>query len=715
MKRGLALLAAKDYPRAVLEFRSAAQAMPGDAEPLYQIGIAWMAAGNGDDALIALAKAGDLAPQRTEIQLKLAELLTGSRRKNLIEQARIKLQSILKAAPDDQEANDTLAKADLLLGNTEDAADRLEEELKKYPKDLQSTIELARLKLRQHDAKAAEDLFRKAVESAPDSSEAATAFGQFYMITGDPSKAEQYLRRALSLDPNNAFALLNLGAIEIVGNRVDEADQTYKRISGLGGKYRPLHGIFLYQTGKLDAALVEFQRQFRETSDDRSARTRVVLTNVAMKRFAEADKILTDALKRNPRDSDALLERSAVKLQSGSVADAKADLNQVLNLHPDSAMAHFRLALAAAKEGQVQTAEQQLNESLRLNAGLLPARLTLARTYLARNQAQAALDLVDHAPATQARRLQTIIERNWALLALGRTQELETSLNGALKAGRQQELVLQDGLLKLQLRDYEGSRAEGAELLKDDPGNARAAHLVVEAYSGQKQLPQGMAWLQGFAAANPKIPALHHVLGQWYMQTNNRSDARKSFEAALGADSRYLPSLMALADNDVRDGQLESARQRLKSVLGLEPKNLSALIMLVGVEEARGDLAAAIENCQSILQIDGTNLVALNNMAYDMAFASPDQALQFAQRAVELSPKSPTVHDTLGWVYYRKGMYGEAAKSIESALSMQASPLFQFHLGMCYLKLGDHQLGAAAVRAALAKDSNLTKSQAGWY
>ena len=715
MKRGQALLAMKDYGRALLEFRNAAQAMPKDAEPLYQIGIAWMAAGSGDDALIALVKAGELAPARTDIQIKLAELLTASRRKNLVEQARIKLQSILKTAPDDQEANDTLAKADLLLGNTEDAANRLEEELKKYPKDLQSTIELARLKLRQHDVKSAEALFKKAVESAPESSEAAASFGQFYMITGDSPKAEQYIKKALAINPKNASALLSLGAIEIVGNRMEEADRTYKRISELGGKYSQLHGVFLYQSGKLDAALAEFQRQFRDAPGDRVARTRVFLTNIAMKRFADADKILTDALKRNPRDTEALMERSALKLQRGKVEEAKADLNQLLSLNRNSAMVHFRLALVAGQEGLAMTEEQQLNETLRLNAGFLPARLALARTYLARNQAREALELVGHAPSDQAKRPQTIIERNWALLALGRTQDLRNSLDSALQGGRSPELVLQDALLRLQQRDYEGSRVEGEELMKNNPGNARAAYLVVETYSKQKQLPKGIAWLRAVAAANPKVPALEHVLGQWYMQTDNRSEARRSFEAAVGVDSRYLPSLLALADNDVLDGQLDSARQRLKVALGMEAKNVSALLMLVGVEERSGNRAAAIENCQSILQIDSSNLVALNNIAYDMAFENPDQALQFAQRAVEVAPKNPTVQDTLGWVYYRKGMYGEAAQQIKSAMSTQASPQFQFHLGMCYLKLGERQLGETSVRAALAKDSSLVKSQAGWY
>jgi Flp pilus assembly protein TadD len=42
LKRGHALVAQKEYARAALEFQNAADAMPKDAEPYYQIGLsAW--------------------------------------------------------------------------------------------------------------------------------------------------------------------------------------------------------------------------------------------------------------------------------------------------------------------------------------------------------------------------------------------------------------------------------------------------------------------------------------------------------------------------------------------------------------------------------------------------------------------------------------------------------------------------------------------------
>ena len=56
LKRGQAQMAKKDYARAVLEFRSAAQAVPSDPEPYYQWGLASLAAGDGTTAIQAFRK-----------------------------------------------------------------------------------------------------------------------------------------------------------------------------------------------------------------------------------------------------------------------------------------------------------------------------------------------------------------------------------------------------------------------------------------------------------------------------------------------------------------------------------------------------------------------------------------------------------------------------------------------------------------------------------
>jgi cytochrome c-type biogenesis protein CcmH/NrfG len=121
LQRGQIQLAKKDFVRAMLEFKNAAEAMPRDAEPHYQAGLAYLAMGNGKSAVAAFLRAATLNPKHAGAQLKIAELMTASGKKDLLEDAARRLQDLLVATPDNVAAIDTLALAEFELGKSEDA------------------------------------------------------------------------------------------------------------------------------------------------------------------------------------------------------------------------------------------------------------------------------------------------------------------------------------------------------------------------------------------------------------------------------------------------------------------------------------------------------------------------------------------------------------------------------------------------------------------
>src|SRR5215472_1474057 len=147
LKRGKAFLASKDPSRAMLEFMNAAQTMPKDAEPPYQLGLAYLAMHNPRDAAAAFQKAITLDPKLTGAQLSLAELMAGTRKKNLVQQAMDRLQTIVDASPTNLEAVDSLAVTEVELGKADSAQRLLEETLQKSPADLRSAILLSQIRI----------------------------------------------------------------------------------------------------------------------------------------------------------------------------------------------------------------------------------------------------------------------------------------------------------------------------------------------------------------------------------------------------------------------------------------------------------------------------------------------------------------------------------------------------------------------------------------
>jgi tetratricopeptide (TPR) repeat protein len=104
---------------------------------------------------------------------------------------------------------------------------------------------------------------------------------------------------------------------------------------------------------------------------------------------------------------------------------------------------------------------------------------------------------------------------------------------------------------------------------------------------------------------------------------------------------------------------------------------------------------------------DESNFLALENLAGLIVEDNPDEALRFAERAVELAPDDASAHDTLGWVYYRKGVYGSAAEHLKLAVAKEPTPRRQYRLGMCYLKTGDRDRGQQMLASALKQDPKL--------
>jgi tetratricopeptide (TPR) repeat protein len=84
-----------------------------------------------------------------------------------------------------------------------------------------------------------------------------------------------------------------------------------------------------------------------------------------------------------------------------------------------------------------------------------------------------------------------------------------------------------------------------------------------------------------------------------------------------------------------------------------------------------------------------------------------DEALKFAQIAREAAPEEPAVGDTLGWVYYKKGLYDAALPLIaDAAGKMKDNATIRYHLGMVLAKKGKNKEAAAELKAALSLAPN---------
>ena len=162
---------------------------------------------------------------------------------------------------------------------------------------------------------------------------------------------------------------------------------------------------------------------------------------------------------------------------------------------------------------------------------------------------------------------------------------------------------------------------------------------------------------------------------------------------------------------EIADGKLDIARQMLTEMIAKNPKSADARLMLADVEDKAGNHAAAADQYRAVIAADPNNVGALNNLAWSFVKDKPDEGLKYAQQAAKLAPDNPSVQDTLGWLYYRTGVYDSAVAHLKTAVSKEGTPQRKYHLGLALTKTGEQDAGRKMVRAALDSDPSLAKTE----
>ncbi len=704
----------KEYDRAIVQFKNAARLTPKDAEPLYRLALAYLEKGDVNEAVGQLIKASKLDPKHVPTQVKLTELMSYSSEPEVVRYAEKRAQELLSLSPDNPDALNALALAELRLGRPEDATRHLQQALADFPKHLNAAVTLANAKLALKDLAGAEEVLKKVAEQTPAKAEPALALGRFYLVVGKPAEAEVQFRRAVAIDPKFGQALLDLGRFQYGAGQKAQAEQTFRRLSAFREKqYRPWHAMFLFNEGQRDAAITEFEKLAREDPKDRDARTRLVSAYLAANRAFNAERVLSTALKANPSDVDALVQRAEILIMNGKHPEAEKDARQVLHFTPNSAAAHYVLSRVHQARGEVLNQRQELSEALRLQPDLLAVRLELARSLIQARSANVALDLMNKAPDAQRNTPPAIAVRNAALQALGDRAEARKGIDQGLAIARTPALLLQDGLWRLQGRDYAGARSSLNEVLSRNPDEIRALEILALSYVAQNQKPTALQIVREHAARRQKSAPVQYFSGQFLLRYGSRAEARAAFTSARAADPTFAAAGFALADMDAIDGNLDAARQALNALLASNQLPTAVQLRLGMLEESAHNYTAATGHYRKVVESDPRNPVALNNLAYLLTDHGnqPDEALKYAQQAIEVDPENPAIQDTLGWVYYHKGVYRSAIKYLEAAVLKEGNPRIKYHLAMACLRAGERERGKRTLEAALKAAPNLPEAK----
>ena len=275
------------------------------------------------------------------------------------------------------------------------------------------------------------------------------------------------------------------------------------------------------------------------------------------------------------------------------------------------------------------------------------------------------------------------------------------------------DLLIQDGLWRLKNGDPVRARAVLEEALKLNPTDIRALLVIKQSYLMQNNPTMALQKVKEYAAQYPKSAVVQDFLGTMLMGTGDKVQARKALTTALETNPGLTSTDLSLVQVDVADGKIEDARKRLETVLARESSNLTARRWLGNLEFVLGNRSKAIGHFRQVVANDPRDPQASNNLAYLLAEQGNqiDEALKYAQTAVELAPTQAAYCDTLGWILYRKGLYTSAIPYLERASADSGSVVWKYHLAMAYAKAGDRKRGRNLLDVALKANSKVPEAK----
>ena len=258
MENGVALLRGGRFHEAVGQFGAALKQQPLAAEPRLGLAQALLGMGDGWAAAAWLSDACRVCPQRADLWLELAKLLTAQQREAELEPL---LPTALALHPDN--ALLLHAQADACLrrkayaqalppyarlyeleprnravllhygfclehtGDIEGAAARYREAIANEPDFLEAHIDLAGVLWRLEDFEGALAHARKAVALAPEHPYAQRILGTALLNLNRMEEAEVHLRRALELKPGFELAELDMAFTQLTTGNLKEGWRSY--------------------------------------------------------------------------------------------------------------------------------------------------------------------------------------------------------------------------------------------------------------------------------------------------------------------------------------------------------------------------------------------------------------------------------------------------------------------------------------------------------
>jgi tetratricopeptide (TPR) repeat protein len=436
-----------------------------------------------------------------------------------------------------------------------------------------------------------------------------------YLAQGKVAAANEVLDAMLKDDPKNAEARIAKAMLRLGTMQDAELKTAIKDFQALSSEF-PDNAEYRFNLGRaytvmedLESALKELSEAIRLNPDLIQARIAAAEVYIEKQSFKDALQQADEVLSRTPDHPQARLLRIGALLGQDNMITARTELERLLRDRPDFSAAEIQLAYLETQAKRYPEAEQILRKFYRPGTPDLLVLRGLATLYLARGQADRAIELLN--------------------------QEINSSKEPQMTS--RMRLVL----------------AETAT-------HAGKADIAVQQY--ERALPNSR-----------RPADIYYRISSLYASQSKVDEAIQHLQQARHLAPENSSIQLSLAAMLETKGRLEEAQPLYKRVLKTDPDNAVALNNLAfNLAESGGDLDEALRLINRALKRMPSNANLSDTLGWIyLKKKDVESALPIMLNLARRFPENSTFRYHLGVALLEKGDKVQAKQELLAALSSQ--------------------------------------------
>ena len=622
-------------------------------------------------------------------------------------------QKALAVDPGNADALVVLATERMANGDLKDALRILESDASINVSDLGIQLLKAKIFEQLGEWQQLEALLRRLVKFYPEQIAFQKQLIKFYVDQHRQNDAEKEIRAMVESNPTNPEAELDLVRFLYTSKGPAAARQELDRRINAGGEVFPYQialADFDFSQGNFTDAEERIQNLVGHSSSPQqilAAQIKLAEMDFKRSKIDAAEAIVSEILRKDSRNTDALKLRGSVRMARGQLDLAIADLQQSLKDQPRSTELILLLALAYERSGSMALAEKQYADAVRISNFDLAVGLNYVNFLLRRGSIDRAGQFLTELSKRSPKNLDILSAL--AQVELGRgnwasAQEVAESIRNT-GTGR----IIADQILGAALlgqHKYDESIAIFQSAVNEAPSAVQPMISLVQTLVRAQKTDKAIAFLKSALDTNPDNVEARILMGSIQLATGTRDQAMESFKLAIEKQPNNIVGYQALSDLYASEKKYDQALAVIRSGLQMQPDSMILHLAMAGALEQAHEYEAAISEYEQILSKHPGSMIAANNLASLLSDHRNDKAsLERAHTLVASlrETRVPQFKDTLGWISYRRDDYVNAVSLLEKAVTaLPDMALVHYHLAMSYIAVGQTAKASEQLRTALS-------------